>query len=155
VKAIPLTKGYEATVDEADYAILSRFNWCYSDGYAIRGVRDRRAGTQATIRMHRVILDAPEGIEVDHVNGNRLDNRRANLRLATHKQNLHNLPTPAHNTSGFKGVSWCKRSQKWRAYIKVDGKSKHLGLFATAEGAALAYDEAALLYFGSFARTNS
>lgn len=93
-------------------------------------------------------------VEVDHRDGNPLNNRQDNLRECTHAQNQKNVPRPSHNTSGFKGVYWCKQSQKWRARIAIDGKCKHLGLFITAEEAGAAYDAAAVANHGEYARTN-
>ena len=84
--------------------------------------------------MHRVIINAPKDMQVDHINGNRLDNRRCNLRLATDGQNMGNSKIPRHNTSGFKGVSWDKRREQWEAYISKKDKKIHLGRFDTFAG---------------------
>lgn len=89
--------------------------------------------------------------QVDHINGDRSDNRISNLRLATNSENLCNRRKPRNNTSGYKGVSWIKRYGAWQATIRVKGKNKNLGLFATREGAADAYRQAALRYHGEFA----
>lgn len=96
----------------------------------------------------------PEG-DVDHINLDRFDNRIHNLREATRSQNCANTGIPSHNTSGFKGVSRIKRNGKWGARISCDGTPYHLGTFQTAGEAAAAYDRAAILLFGSFARTNA
>jgi hypothetical protein len=85
--------------------------------------------------MHRELLSAPAGLEVDHINGDKLDNRRANLRLATIGQNRQNAARRKDNTSGVKGVSWKRGENKWRARIVVDGKERHLGLFDRLEDA--------------------
>jgi len=89
---------------------------------------------------------------IDHANGNGLDNRIANLRPATKQLNSANRGLPANNTSGYKGVVWFKRKQKWMARIKVNGKGIHLGYFTDKEEAALAYIKAAEQHFGDFAR---
>lgn len=93
--------------------------------------------------------------EVDHRNGNRLDNRIANLRDATRSQNCANMGLASHNTSGFNGVSFYRQTGRWQAYIRHGGRRLHLGMFATAEDAAAAYDAAAIRLKGEFARTNA
>ena len=101
--------------------------------------------------MHREMLSPPPGMDVDHINGNPLDNRRANLRVCTRSENNGNLRRPRHNTSGFKGVCWEKWSGKWKATIKVKGKSRSLGRFLTPEDAHGAYCAAARAVWGEFA----
>lgn len=105
--------------------------------------------------MHRVLLGAPAGVDVDHIDGNRLNNTIGNLRLCERRQNLMNSRKRTATTSKFKGVYWLAANRKWRAKINVEGKSKHLGCFAAEEDAARAYDQAALIYFGEFARINA
>lgn len=92
----------------------------------------------------------PKG-QIDHINGNKADNRITNLRVASGSENLRNRGKPANNTSGYKGVSWIARYRKWQATIKFDGKNKYLGRFATREEAADAYGKAALQHHGEFA----
>jgi hypothetical protein len=94
----------------------------------------------------------PHGMDIDHINGDGLDNRWSNLRLATRAENIRNSRTKATNTSGFKGVSWHKRDRKWQAHIKINGRSKNLGLFEAPEDAHAAYVAAAQKYHGEFAR---
>lgn len=101
--------------------------------------------------MHRLILDAPKGMQVDHINGNGLNNRRENIRLCTHEQNSYNQQKP-YGSSKYKGV--CRKRGKWDAQIRASGKIIWLGSFATEDEAANAYDEAALKHFGEFAFTN-
>lgn len=108
------------------------------------------------LREHRLACEfmfgpIPEGIEVDHINGDKSDNRISNLRLATHQQNLANCKNRKNNTSGCKGVTR-HFDGRWRARIMVGGKSLHLGLFEAIEDAAAAYSVAATEYFGEFAR---
>ena len=104
--------------------------------------------------MHRVIMDAPKGMHVDHINGNGLDNRRENLRLCTNSQNHMNRKTHRDSSSKYKGVSWNKRNSKWQAYIGSGIKRKNLGYFASESDAAKAYDIKAKECFGEFARLN-
>jgi len=102
--------------------------------------------------MHILITGYKIGRRVDHINGNGLDNRRSNLRIATSQQNNRNRKICNLNTSGFKGVRLDRN--KWRADIRIDGKRKNLGRFVNPEAAAAAYDEAARKYFGEFATLN-
>ena len=156
MKRIPLTQGKFALVDDADYDWLVRYEWQAlketNSGlwYASRSywVDGRTYG----FKMHRQImgLSKGDGKRVDHINGDRLDNRRCNLRLATHAENCRNRKNHSNNTSGFKGVH--RQKNRWRALIRVDGKSKFLGSFLTPEDAHAAYCAAARKYFGEFAR---
>lgn len=151
---IELTKGAFAIVDDDDVELLSRFSWqLNADGYAVANVGVGRA--HVTIeRMHRMIMQAPSGMDVDHITGNRLDNRKCNLRLATRSQNLQNSRKRTGCSSIFKGVHWMKDNLKWRAKIKVNGKTLSLGCYSDEKQAAKAYNEAAKLYFGDFAMLN-
>ena len=99
-----------------------------------------------------MIMGEPNGKDVDHINRNPLDNRRENLRICTHQQNQYNRTKQSNNTSGFKGVSFNKEKQKFEARIGIDGKSKFLGYFDTAEKASECYKQAALKHHGDFAR---
>lgn len=161
MKLIPLTQGQHAMVDDADYEELSRFKWCAHRNskkvnnpfYVVRGIR-LPSGKRTMVLMHRVLLDAPANIQVDHVDGNPLNNQRSNLRLASASQNQHNRAVQKNNTSGYKGVSWHKTHCKWRAKIRYAGKYLHLGYFDTAEEAAEHYDFAAVMYHREFAQTN-
>lgn len=92
--------------------------------------------------------------KIDHKNGNGLDNRLKNLRIATESENSRNQNKRRTNKSGFKGVSWGTRDNKWRSYITINGKFKSLGYYSSKEDAAKAYDKAAIKYFGEFAKTN-
>ena len=100
--------------------------------------------------LHRIIMDAPDDKMVDHINGNKRDNRRENLRLCNSSENNRNVGKKSTNTSGFKGVSWYKGEGKWRAQIRVDGKKKHLGYFDDPETAYRSYCRAATKFHGDF-----
>lgn len=103
--------------------------------------------------MHREIMRAPKGTQVDHEDGDGLNNRRRNLRFSTFSQNNHNRGPYKRNTSGFKGVSWSSSKKRWEAHIQVAGKHLHLGRFRNKLDAAKAYEVAAKKYLGEFART--
>jgi hypothetical protein len=154
---VPLTHGQWAIIDREDAPLAGKYNWCAwwdyrrKVYYAIRTLNGQRP---CVMRMHRLIagiVDNPDAC-ADHKNLNTLDNRRANLRLATKDQNAANRRKPAHNTSGYKGVSWHKHRKKWQAYIGVRGGLKSLGYFDSAELAYAAYCAAAPDIHGEFAR---
>ena len=113
-----------------------------------------RASNGKIEQVSRLILNLSDAFFVDHINGDHLDNRKCNLRIATVKENSRNAGIRNDNTSGFKGVSFFRRRGKYRAYINIDQKQKHLGYFDDPEEAARAYDEAARSYFGEFACVN-
>jgi hypothetical protein len=95
------------------------------------------------LRLHRLISDAPGGLDVDHINGNKLDNRKCNLRLVTRGQNNQNQKISRSNTkSNVRGVAWFSRDKKWRAYVNFNGKQIHLGYFDTKEAAAISASKA-------------
>lgn len=153
-RRIPLSSGQFALVDPIDFRRVMKFKWSYSksaqdeQGYACTWAGGKK------IYLHRFITDAPKGMEVDHEDGDRLNNCRGNLRVATRKQNAANASRwrrPKH--SRFKGVSR-DRGGRWFAQIMKDGKNNHLGVFDSEEQAARAYDAAARELFGDFARTN-
>ncbi len=157
-REIPLTRGKVALVDAEDYENVVRLKWQaqLSKGtwYAARGATSRRSH----LSMHRLIMNAPPAMQVDHINGNGLDNRRCNLRLATVGQNDCNRPRTKRNTSGYKGVSLKKPfltgRLRWFARISHNGKDIGLGYHDTAEEAARVYDAKAVELFGDFAYLN-
>ncbi len=155
MREIELTQGKVALVDDEDYAELSKHKWHAAKigkrWYASRNVGKRPYRRQ--VYMHRQILNPPPGFECDHINGNGLDNRRCNLRVCTHSQNLQNQRIGG-GASEFKGVHWYKRDKIWHAQIKHSGKRHHLGVFTDETDAARAYDTAAREHFGNFARLN-
>ena len=114
----------------------------------------RRNGVRKTYKMHRLILNAEDGMHVDHINGDGLDNRRENLRLVTPQQNQANSRKRSKMTSRFKGVCWHAAARKWRATLAINHRSLHLGLFDDEILAAQAYDEKAREMFGEFAHLN-
>jgi hypothetical protein len=157
MKEILLNHGKIAIVDDEDYdRLMAMGKWHYNNGYAIRSAPYKTSlgkWSSKTVFMHRIIMDAPKEMEVDHRWGDTLDNRKENLRLCTHQQNVCNR-IHSNNTSGFKGVSWHKRDRKWQAKIKFNGIRLHLGYFNDKIEAARVYNAAALQYQGEFAKLN-
>ena len=153
-KDIPLTRGLVAIVDDEEYPRLAKHKWCaYPLGHGGHLYGGRKSNG-STVLMHREVMRARRGTEIDHINGDRLDNRQSNLRFATGTQNQANARLRSDSTSGFKGVTWNRRIGHWLAQLKIDGRGMYLGSFADPHEAARAYDEAAVKHFGEFARTN-
>jgi hypothetical protein len=156
-REIPLTQDYVALVDAEDYEYLSQWKWrAKIEKNTVYAARDAYTanGKRSHIRMHRLIMSAPKGMEVDHRDGDGLNNRRNNLRVCTKAQNLTNQRPQKGTSSRFKGVYRNKRDRQWQAYIKVNGKRKHLGCFASEVEAAKAYNNAAIQFHGEFAWLN-
>ena len=152
-KLIPLTQDKFAIVDAEDYEELSKYKWhvmkCRRTEYAARYSTSRKY-----ILMHRVLLNAPPHRLVDHRDGNGLNNRKHNLRLCTHQENLYNQRPRLGTTSRFRGVCWRKTRRKYDAKIQKDGKRYYLGYFHDEIEAAVAYDIKAMELFGQFAYFN-
>ena len=157
-REIPLTRGLVAIVDSADYERLSAHNWSVTRSRSGGWYAQRTAkvdGRWTHVKMHRVIMEPPRGMDVDHIDGNGLNNRRVNMRVCTRKRNLWNSRRHADGCSGFKGLMYYHgRWKPWLARIHRNGKSTCLGYFATSEEAARAYDAAAIRMDGEFARPN-
>lgn len=154
MQKIPLTKGKYALVDDEDFEALNRHKWYYSQGYAMR---DEWLGSSKKkhLQMHRVIMDTPAGNDTDHLNRDKLDNRRENLRVCTRSQNSVNKGIQKNSTTGFKGVHFFKRTGKWMSYVHLDKKRVYLGYFASPEAAATAYNKAVSEHYGEFALLNT
>ncbi len=152
-KLIPLTRGFSAQVDDNDFECINKYKWhLLSSGYASR--TSSKLTGRKEILMHRFVAETPSGMETDHINGDKLDNRHSNLRISTHAQNAANRGKQSNNTSGHKGVTWYAKRSKWQAQITVGKKHKTIGYFKDPKDAARAYDEAARKYFGEFAGLN-
>jgi hypothetical protein len=149
MKQIPLTQGRFAIVDDEDFEALSEFKWQFNAGYAVRTAREN--GRRVRVWMHRFINKTPAGLDTDHINLDRLDNRRGNLRTCTSIQNLANMRRSRANTTGAKGVM-CRPNGRYRVRIMVGRKSFSLGSFDTLEAASSAYAAAAVRLHGEFAR---
>ena len=164
-----LTQGKETLVDDEDYEMLMEHKWFANKDdksgkfYVKRKSPIDSNGKQKTICMHRVITNAPKGKQIDHINGNPLDNRKENLRTCTNQQNQMNRGRTKNNKSGYKGVYYSKKSKSminehskpWRAEIQHNKKIIYLGYYKTKEEAALAYNKKAKELNGEYAKVNN
>ena len=155
---IGLTRGLVALVDDEDLERLAPYRWAARPASNTPGgwYAHRNDPVLGTVYLHRQLMGVGRGDpDVDHVNGDGLDNRRANLRLASRSQNLANRGKQRGTySSRYKGVTWLADCRRWKAYVGIRGRTMHLGLFTDERQAALAYDRAALDAFGEFARLN-
>jgi hypothetical protein len=141
MQRIPLTKNHFTVVDDADYEWANRWKWQLNrNSYACRNARID--GKYKKVYLHRLINQTPTGLDTDHINRDKLDNRRANLRSSTRSQNNHNSPPSKANKSGVKGVSWDKARSRWRANMEKNGQLFSLGRFANKDDAIAARQEA-------------
>jgi hypothetical protein len=157
MKKIPLTQGKFAIVDDEDFEWLNQLKWCAKKNrhlwYVVRG--GKQNGVRWQMKMHRLILNAPDGIEVDHRDGNGLNNQRANLRLCSRQQNCANKRVRNQFVSSqFKGVCFLKRRKKWLANISFNNRTQFIGEYTSEVEAARAYDKKAYQLFGEFAHLN-
>ena len=159
MRIIELTQGKVAVVDDCDYDYLNQWKWYYNQGYARRQSSASLLNTssrQHTVGMHREVMFRMGGepVHTDHIDGDRLNNTRGNLRASTCSENCRNTGPAKHNKSGLKGVCWKPRISKWVAQICHNRKVRHLGYFNTKEDAAKAYNAASTKYHGNFAYLN-
>lgn len=151
MKEIPICGGHVALVDDCDYDMVIKFKWRKTRGYALT----RKPGEKTTTSMHRMILKTPKGLETDHINGNKLDNRRENLRICTTSENQRNRPIRRDSGSMFKGLSFDKRRMVFRAYICLNRKNMYLGTFSNSQMAYEARKQAEKIYHGEFTNRNT
>jgi hypothetical protein len=159
MKRISLTRGKFAIVDDENYEwLIAMGNWCCSTGgYAVLNINHKKPNGKCGNSkkwMHREIMNPPSRLNVDHINGDKLDNRKSNLRVCTHSENMKNRKTSKNSISELKGVIAHKPSGKWVAQIKSNKIRYYLGFFEDKYEAAKAYNAAALKYHGEFAKLN-
>ena len=143
------TRGDKFYFDESDYSQVSQYAWHKQGvGYVHAQINGKK------VMLHRLLLDAQKGQQCDHINGNRVDCRRSNLRVCTHAENQRNSKKRPNSSSTYKGVSWDKNLKKWLACIRVNGKTIYIGVFISEVDAARAYNAAAVKYHKEFARIN-
>lgn len=153
MQKIELTQGKFALVDNEDFDEINQYNWCFAEGYAVRTVTV--SGKRKNQRMHRLITNCPDGFDVDHINHDKLDNQKSNLRVCSTSENLRNQKMRTYaKSSRYKGVCFYKQDGNWQAHIRLNGKRKHLGYFTNEIDAAIAYNNAAIAMFGEFALIN-
>lgn len=153
MKEIKLTRGKVVVIDDEDFAFINQWKWTACKNGNTWYARRSNKG----IYMHRVIMNATSRNAVcDHINGDGLNNQKRNLRITNKSFNAANRRTPksANNTSRYFGVTYLKKSNRWRAYIVKNYRQTSLGCYDTAEKAALAYNKAAKEVHGEFAKTN-
>ena len=149
-KAIPISRGMTALIDDEDYEAVSKHKW---NAVKFRNVFYAITSAEGKpLLLHRLITQAPKGAQVDHANGDGLDNRRENLRICTHADNMRNRRMQKNNKTGYRGVT--VKGKKYRACLSLNNKTIHIGVFADPKDAAKAYDEKAQELYGEFARTN-
>ena len=162
---------HEVLYDAEDEDKISKYNWCVLQASAQPGkfyvftmvphpaggwyhAPSGRQRRKTSLFLHQLIMETPKGMVTDHINGDPLDNRKQNLRICTQAENVRNRRAGKNNTSGFKGVSWHKRTNSWHARIDHNKKPIHIGCFEDKEEAARAYDRKAIELHGEFAYTN-
>lgn len=150
MKEIQLTKDKVAKIDNCDFEEISKYNWKAKLTNGLWYANRKEKGK--TISMHRQILNDYISPQIDHADGDGLNNQRYNIRPCTHAQNQMNSKIRTDNTSGIKGVCWNENQKKWRATIRILGKQTHLGNFKNKEDAIKARKDAERIYHGEFAR---
>lgn len=153
MKYITLTQGKRAIVDNEDFDNLNKQKWCITKGVVTDYAYCKKGGK--AIYMHRVIMGATKGIEIDHRNHNGLDNRKSNLRPCTHGQHQRTRRPYKGTSSKYKGVSWSKPAKKWRVMIWFHNKPVYIGAYTDEKEAARVYNENAKELFGEFAWLNT
>lgn len=152
MKQIKLTQDRYALIDDEDFDLISQYKWHFDGKYAAKKSPDK-------VYLHRLIMKPQRSEQVDHIDGNKLNNTKNNLRVANGQNNQANRINPnKNNKSGYKGVYFMndkRRNKPWAAHIKVNYKSMYLGVFESKQEAAKAYNQAAIRLFGAFARINT
>lgn len=142
--------------DLEDYDLIKDYCWYLDNsGYIRTNIRDDKTNKATSIQIQRLIMNYPDGLYVDHINHNKRDNRKENLRVVTNQQNSMNHKIRSGNKSGVSGVTFSKQRNKWRAFITVDYKNVNLGYYDNFEDAVTARKTAEDKYFGEFSYDNS
>lgn len=159
MKVIKITQGCRAFIDDEDFEKVSRYRW-----YLVRPLKSKTLkyaackkypdGEKKTLLMHRLILNAPKGRPVDHIDRNGLNNQKSNLRICSIRENNLNCKIHKTNKSGYRGVCWHEQNSCYRAYFSLHNKTYHIGLFQTAKEAAIARNEKMKQLGCKFARLN-
>ena len=139
-------------IDDEDYKLLSQYRWRISNGYAVTHMVINKK--QVTKRMHRLIMNEPRKFEIDHIDHNKLNNCKSNLRVVTHQQNMINVSNHKNSSSKYKGVGWRKDKNKWESRIKLNENRYFLGYFNSEINTARAYNIKAKELFGEYAHLN-
>lgn len=151
MKYIPVSRGkWRTAVDDDMYGVLSLSKWHYKKGYVCRVVRGEN-GRYTIQYMHRIIMQTPKGMETDHIDRDKMNNQRSNLRVCTGTQNKWNRGMLRNNKTGFRGVCFAKKSGKWQAGIRMNGKQVYLGQYSTPEEASAVYNRVAKSLRGEYA----
>jgi len=145
---VVLTKGKVALIDLSDVDTVQKHQWYFDGEYAVTNLPNR-----SKLHLHRMIANTGTGKVTDHINRDKLDNRRNNLRVCNSSDNNHNRAL--NNPNGFRGITWNKRKRKWASQISIGNKNKGLGCFTSKIEAARAYDKKALELYGKYARLNN
>ena len=152
-KEIQLTQGKVAIVDDDMFDYLNQWKWYANNNYVGRSITVSK-NKQKHILIHRFIMKPDKGMLIDHLDGNPLNNQKNNLRICTHSDNMRNCKISIKNTSGYKGVSFVKKKNKYKSAIKFNKRKIYLGYYIDPIDAARAYNTAAIKYFGEFAHLN-
>ena len=152
MKEIYLTQGKIALVDNDDYDRINAKKWFYRNGYAARNGKKVNGVRSKSYSMQSILIECPKNSVIDHINHNKLDNRKSNLRICSERENLINRRISKNNKTGYKGVSLFRK--KYKAQISSNGKFHYLGVFCSEVEAARAYNEAAIELHGEFAVLN-
>lgn len=157
MKQITLPNGKVALVDDEDFERVNAYKWgvliTKGKAYVWRYVYS--GGKRKGVYLHREIMDTPQGMSVDHIDGDGLNNQKSNMRNCTHQENLFNERKKAKTSSIFKGVWWDNARKRWAASLRLNGKTIHLGRYDDEVEAALAYNSAAIKNFGKYSNLNA
>ncbi len=147
--------GNSFLIDAEDLKLIEGVSWSRGKrGYPVSHTSRKDPNGHKAITLHRLLLGFPKEMDIDHISGDKMDNRKSNLRVCTHEQNMFNQKLRATNSSG-NGVSYHKQARKFEAYIHIDGKKKYLGLYSSLESASAARDAATRQYCGEYGRLNA